>query len=231
MEKKKIAFVGTDVALLDPLLAPYKDSFELVEKEPDYVFVFGGDGTLMHAEHEFPSVPKLFLRNSRIAKLAGPHTNEEILKAFFENSYDTVEHMKLEVEVRGKKAVALNDIVMHNANPRHAIRYKVTVDGKVRYEHVIGDGIVCATPLGSTGYYRSITDSSIEVGIGLAFNNSTEQTDHIVLKDSSKIEIEILRGPGFCYVDNQENSFELTEGDVLTVQKASDRAYIIRIHS
>ena len=225
----KIKLVGENLELFDALLSPYKASFELADL-PEFVFVLGGDGTLMRAEHQFPSIPKLFLRDSRIAKLAGPHTNEEILKAFFENRYDVVEYAKLDVEVCGQKATALNDIVMHNANPRHAIRYSVKIDGKVRYEHVIGDGVVCATPLGSTGYYRSITDSSIEVGIGLAFNNSTEQTDHIVLRDTSVVEIEILRGPAFCYVDNQEDSFELTNGDIVTIQKSDSTAQLIRIH-
>lgn len=225
----KIAFVETNEALLKTLLQPYEGRFERVDADPEYVLVFGGDGTLMRAEQQFPGMPKLFLRNSRVAKLAGPHANEDILKAFFDEKFQVVEHIKLEVAVDDKKAIALNDVVIHNANPRYAIRYSVKVDGKMLHEHVIGDGVVCATPLGSTGYYRSITDGYLETGIGFAFNNSTEQTDHIVIKETSSIEIEILRGPAFCYVDNQDESFSLTEGDIVRIKKAPEIAHIIRI--
>ena len=225
----KLFLAGTDIPEVTALLSPYEGMFEIVEHEPEYVVVFGGDGTLMRAEHQFPSIPKIFLRNSRIAKLAGPFTNEEILEAFFGGRYDIVEHMKLSVTSGKGKALALNDVVIHNENPRYAIRYAVRVNGKTLYEHVIGDGVVCATPLGSTGYYRSITDGYLETGIGLAFNNSTEQTDHIVLKEDSVLEIEIVRGPGFCYVDNQDESFSLSDGDVIRIEKALEIAKIVRV--
>jgi NAD kinase len=135
--------------------------------------------------------------------------------------------MKLRATVGGKTLEALNDIVVHNADPRHAIRYGVIADGRNIHDEVIGDGIVCATPLGSTGYYRSITDSVFEAGIGLAFNNSTEQTDHMVLADTSTITIAITRGPALCYADNQEESLPLAAGDCVTIQKSDTTATMV----
>lgn len=227
--KRHVAFITTDTSSLETLLAPYTDMYEVVDANPECVISFGGDGTLMLSEHRFPTIPKLFLKNSKVAKLAPKLSNNDILKKFFAGEYTVVEHMKLQFSVGNTTAEALNDVVVHNENPRHAIRYIPRVNGIPMYDEVIGDGIVCATPLGSSGYYRSITDSTFETGIGLAFNNSTEQTDHVVLKDDSSVSIEITRGPAFCYADNQEESYSLQTGDVLTIQKSKNTAKIVSV--
>ncbi|MEK9183956.1 MAG: hypothetical protein AAB890_02695, partial [Patescibacteria group bacterium] len=88
-------------------------------------------------------------------------------------------------------------------------------------------GNIAATPFGYTGYYRSITDSYFEIGIGLAFNNSTEQSDHVILKDSSIIKMSIVRGPALVYADNQEDFIELNDGDNVLVKKSEEYAQII----
>jgi len=75
----------------------------------------------------------------------------------------------------------------------------------------IGDGLVVATPFGSTGYYRSITDSYFELGIGIAFNNSTEQADSLVVKEQRQIKVLITRGPALLYADNQTKIINLKE--------------------
>ena len=136
--------------------------------------------------------------------------------------------MKIEARAKGKKLLGINDIIVHNQDPRHAIRYEILIDEKPMGKEIIGDGIVAATPLGSTGYYRSITDSFFEVGMGLAFNNSTEQADHMVLRDSARIVIHIVRGPAIVYADNQPESVVLEAGDDVVLRMSKQRAHIIR---
>ncbi len=226
---KKISLVSTDNEKLEKLLAPFAEEFSVVTEHPECVIAFGGDGTLMRAEHQRPGVPKLFLRNSKVAKLAHEHSNEYVLKSFFGGAYDIKELLKLRIETPSGTAEALNDAIIHNADPRHAIRYSVSIDGRKIHEEVIGDGVVCATSLGATGYYRSVTDSIFESGIGLAFNNSTEQTDHIVVSEHATLSFIITRGPAFCYADNQEAFFTLSEGDAVTIQKSKNTAKILRV--
>ena len=129
--------------------------------------------------------------------------------------------------VNGKIFTGLNDIVLHNENPRCAVRYSIEIDGIILREEIIGDGVVFATPLGSTGYYRSITDSSFEICIGVAFNNSTEKSDPMVLKEDRVIRVKIIRGPAICYADNQEQSVKLEESDFLEVKKSQQIAKIV----
>jgi len=202
--------------------------FSISGEQPDFVVSFGGDGTLMHAEAEYSGIPKIILKDSLICKKCSAFTNEEVLKKAKEESYTIEELIKLEALVKGITLIGMNDIIIHNSDPRHAIRYRIRVNGKDLGHEVIGDGIVVATPsFGATGYFRSITDSFFEVGIGLAFNNSIEQSDHMILKEDSIIEMEITRGPAILYADNQETSVILESGNVVTIKKSDKSAKIV----
>jgi NAD+ kinase len=175
----------------------------------------------------YPSIPKILLRNSVICKKCSDFPNEEVLRRIKTDSYKLEKLIKLEVFSKDKKLIATNDITVHNQNPRHGIRYALTINDKPYTREVIGDGIVVATPFGSTGYYRSITDSFFEIGMGLAFNNSTEQADHMVLKDDSVIELTITRGPAEVFADNSLESIVLGEGDKIVIRKSSEFAQIV----
>jgi hypothetical protein len=65
--------------------------------------------------------------------------------------------------------------------------------------------------------------------LGLAFNNSTEQSDHMVLKEDSEIKIKIVRGPAVAYADNDEVEIPLEDGDIIEIKKSKDMARIIKI--
>lgn len=201
--------------------------FKVVEKNPKFVVSYGGDGTLMHSEFKYPGIPKIILKNSLICKRCSPLTNEDILKRVKNREYILEDIIKLEVKTGGQKLYAINDIAVHNKDARHAMRYSLSVNDKVIGNTIIGDGVVVATPFGSTAYYRSITDSFFELGIGLAFNNSTEQSDHMVLKEGSIIKIKIIRGPVVVYADNQKRELILKEGVEITIKKSSLRAFIV----
>lgn len=208
-----------------------KAGFRIVTKSPDFVVSFGGDGTLMLAEHLYPEIPKIILKNSLICKKCSPLPNKTILELIIKGDYDIEELPKIEA-VTGKEIVtAMNDIVVHNKNPRHAIRYSLKVGRREVGSHIIGDGIVVATPFGSTAYYRSITDSFFEIGLGLAFNNSTEPSDHMVLREDSVISMRIIRGPGVIYADNQESAIEIEKSGIVTIRQSAKKAYLVVLRS
>ncbi len=215
-----------DVAIARGLLQ--RAGVVLTDVRPDVVVSYGGDGTFMQAEYAYPGVPKLLLKKSRICKLCSPVSNKDVIARFLKKQYRVESLMKIEARAKGKKLLGINDIIVHNQDPRHAIRYEILIDEKPMGKEIIGDGIVAATPLGSTGYYRSITDSFFEVGMGLAFNNSTEQADHMVLRDSARIVIHIVRGPAIVYADNQPESVVLEAGDDVVLRMSKQRAHIIR---
>lgn len=225
MIPKRVAIVGKNAPAIRPMVE--EAGFVVVEQEPEMVVSYGGDGTLMVAEHVYPGVPKAILKDSLICKMCSVLPNDEVLRRVAQGQYTTTELIKLEVRVGQEMLCALNDITVHNDNPRHALRYSVAINGKSVGTTIIGDGVVVATPLGSTAYYRSITDSFFELGIGIAFNNSTEQSDHMVLHDTSEIRITIVRGPASVYADNQEREIVVGEGAKIVIAKSSEASSIL----
>lgn len=224
---KNILLFGDGSEILCEIFTENK--YNIVTKNPELVVSYGGDGTLLRAEHNYPGIPKLYIKNTRVGKLANVVSNDEVLEKFFKGEYSIDETFKLEACVNGKKVIATNDLVIHNKDPRYAVRYHVQINKSHYIKDVIGDGVIVATPLGSRGYYRSITDSYFELGIGIAFNNSTEQADHIVLKTDVIIHVEIIRGPALCYADNQDEEILLNEGDVVEVKKGSEVMKMVRV--
>lgn len=227
----KVLIFGNHPEKIKDIVAQY--SFTMVDKDPEFVISYGGDGTLILSEFMYPGIPKIVLRDSNICKMckfgSGSFENEEVLRRVRDGAYHIADVWKLEAEAKGKSLIALNDITVHNSDPRHGIRYKIIVDGSMELHEVIGDGVVVATPFGSTGYYRSITDSYFETGIGLAFNNSTEQADHVVLAEQRTIVLKLTRGPANIYADNQDEVIALETGESVTIKKAAAPARIVRV--
>lgn len=206
------------------------NGFNLVKFNPEFVASCGGDGTLMKSECDFPGVPKIILRSSRVCKKCHQMTNEEVLQKVIKGEYTIENYFKVAAKVDNKEIIGLNEIIVHNKDPRQAIRYEIFINNIRVGGEIIGDGVVISTPFGSTGYYRSITDSFFEVGIGVAFNNSTEQSDHMVLSENSEVKIKIMRGPAFVYADNQDKFIEVKTGEELIVKKSKHIAKIVKIN-
>lgn len=205
-----------------------KAGLKIVTENPDMVAVVGGDGTFMKSEKDFPEIPKFILKKSKTSKLGHDFLPEDLLKKIVENKYKIDDEVKIEAIFDGKKIVGLNEIVVHNIDPRRAIRYEIFINGKKIGNEIIGDGVVVSTSYGSTGYYRSITDSFFEVGIGVAFNNSTEQSDHMVLKENSEIIVKITRGKAIAYADNNDEEIIIDDDDEILIKKHKNKAKIVK---
>ncbi len=217
-----------------------KTGFKIVTETPDMVAVVGGDGTLMKSEKDYPEIPKFILKKSKTSKKGHDLSPEEILKKITKKEYRVEDEIKIEATSCGnpsqiksqfdgtRKIVGLNEIIVHNIDPRCAIRYEIFINDKKVGEEIIGDGVAVSTPYGSTGYYRSITDSFFEVGIGVAFNNSIEQSDHMVLKEDSEIVVKITRGKAIVYADNNDEEIILDNGDQVLIKKYKNKAKIVK---
>ncbi len=168
----RVALRGRNLADIRRFMAGFP--VEIVECEPELVVCYGGDGTLLGAEREFPGVPKLPLRDGRGNPQCPRHTEKKLLADFFSGRLPRLEVIKLEALTdRGGNLHALNDIVISKEIISSAVRYRLWLDGRSYGHQIVGDGLVIATPFGSTGYYRSITHGFFRLGVGLAFNNTT----------------------------------------------------------
>ncbi|MEI6352782.1 MAG: hypothetical protein WCO35_02505 [Candidatus Nomurabacteria bacterium] len=230
--KLKVLIVSDSAEKAKLLFSKHKKDIEIVKKDPDIVVSFGGDGTFFKSEFLYPNIPKLYLKNSYIGKLAHKEPNDKILDLVVKGKYTIKEKTKLEIIHKDKKMEAMADVLIHNHDPFMAIRMKVFLDDVlIQEQDIIGDGILVSTQIGSTGYYKSITRSYFESDdqIGLAFNNAIEQVSHIVLKKERVIKIKITRGIADIFADNQIENWELNTGDILEIKCSPNKMKVIKV--
>lgn len=213
----KVLLFGKKSDQIKPLIT----DFEIVEKDPDVVITYGGDGTLLSAESKFPSVPKLAIRDNTICIKCQNHKDEKVLTDLQKDKLKLFEINKLEAHFQNKKLLAINDFVVRNSLQMHAVRFKVNCLDEL----IIGDGVVVATAFGSTGYFKSITRKTFTKGFGLAFNNTTEPLKPIYFNQDT-IKVTIIRGPACLTYDNNPQSFELTKGSEIIFKPSSEKLSI-----
>jgi len=216
----------------DDLIKKIKSfGFDIVKSDPDIVISIGGDGTVLLSERLYPSVPKLAIKTSSTCRKCQytPQQLKEILELIKSNDFEIAEESKIEARFKGKRILALNEVQLHNKKPIVAIRFSVEANG-FKQENVIGDGIIIATPFGSTGYYKSITGKSFSRGIGIAFNNAHNlNAKGVVLSEKAKIKVKLLREEAWLLRDNDESFIDLEEGDSFRVAIAREKAKFIKI--
>ena len=116
----------------------------------------------------------------------------------------------------------INDLVVSKENVTSAVRTRIWLDDELFQAQNIGDGLLVATPFGSTGYYQSITGGCFRTGIGLALNNPMTWQGHVVVSEATVITVGVLRGPAVLVADNDPARVALQDGDRLTVQRAAE---------
>ena len=208
----KVRLIGKNLQDIKDLLPEF--DLNVVESGRfDMVVAHGGDGTMLCAEREFPGVPKLLMRDFRTAPQCEEHGYRQILEKFKSGALKLSRLPKLTARVGTHKFLAINDIFVHNYKPMNALRYRVTINDDLYANEVVGDAVGLSSVHGSTAYYKSITHSIFRTGIGLAFSNSTEEVNHLVLPENSVVKITIVRGPGLIIADNDQNTLQVQEGE------------------
>ena len=128
------------------------------ETWPDIAIVLGGDGTMLRALTRFlgSEVPVLGVNFGRVGFLTAvkPERMEDELARVFAGDYAVIRLPTLEVEVAGETHVAVNDTVITSGTLGRIVEL-----GYALGDEDLGsqrcDGLVCATPQGSTAYNLS----------------------------------------------------------------------------
>lgn len=200
---------------------------EIVDDKPDVIISYGGDGTLLSAERKFPGIPKLPIRDSKVCRKCSLHTTEVLLEALGKSKIGFQEFPKLEAKSGPVDILAINDVVVRNSTPMHALRFRVFKNNEAIKPHVvIGDGIVATTPFGSSGYYQSITGTTIGKEFALAFNNTTQKIEPVKFSTGDEIKLVVVRGPGSLSSDNNPKILSLKEPDEVKIFASTHNARI-----
>lgn len=168
--KKVVAFFeknGIDTYIASNVEGAEKSGAILCEFEDaangaDLIISFGGDGTLLHTASQVShlDVPVLGINIGRIGYMAELEANEiEYLQKVIDGDYRTEERMMLDVEIvrdgiTVNKTSALNDAVVMKTGLIWTVDMDIYADDMFisRYS---GDGVIIATPTGSTAYSLS----------------------------------------------------------------------------
>lgn len=132
-------------------------SLEDLINSSDVILAIGGDGTIMHTAKlaaEF-NKPVLGINSGLLGFMASIEKNQtDKLWALVNGNYKISNRMMLEIKYKDSKFFALNDVVINRAPDSQIVDYKIY---KLS-ESVCGyraDGIIVATPTGSTAYSLS----------------------------------------------------------------------------
>lgn len=196
---------------------------------PDYIIVIGGDGSILHAERTYPNIPKITFRKSDVgSKCLYSYDNfDEVIDKVFDNEFKIIREPKL---ILSDGISALNEVQLHNKHPTSAVRFSVYVNDKMIFENIIGDGVIIATPFGSTGYFSSAGGYKFENRIGIILNNPSNGTvDPELFSLDSKIKIIIHRGYGLIILDNNPDFIDAIEGNIFYIQKSNYSAKFVKV--
>jgi NAD+ kinase len=150
---------GIDDALTRLQAVAERCGVTLVENDDaDLAIVLGGDGTMLRALARFlgSNVPVLGVNYGRVGFLtaiAGDELEASMTRVFA-GDYRTVELATLEVTVGGRTSLAINDVVVAGGTLGRMIELGYSIGGEELGSQPC-DGLICATPAGSTAYNLS----------------------------------------------------------------------------
>lgn len=133
-------------------------TLEKIINNYDLIITLGGDGSMLRICElaAFNKVPIMGINYGGVGYLTSLKKNEiKKLKLLKEGKYKIEEHLMLQVSIedRNYKHLALNDLLINKSDVNVPIKLKVK-EGK-KTEEIFADGIVVATPTGSSAYSYS----------------------------------------------------------------------------
>ncbi|MGW7521620.1 NAD kinase [Streptomyces sp. NPDC054796] len=242
---------GIGVRVLDEEAVdlPLPPSVQIAEAKPDaaegceLLVVLGGDGTLLRgAEFARASgVPMLGVNLGRIGFLAEAERDDldKVVDRVATRSYEVEERMTLDVLVRNDGHVVHRDWAMNEASVEKASRERMLevvteVDGRP-VSRFGGDGVVCATPTGSTAYAFSaggpVVWPEVEALLMVPISAHALFAKPLVTAPDSVLAVEVQPATpnGVIWCDGRR-SVELPAGARVEVRRGAVPVRLARLH-
>lgn len=162
-ERKLAVVLDSDTArLLKDQHLPSHDRDDL-SRHCDVVIVVGGDGTMLNVAKSIASgkIPVIGVNRGRLGFLTDilPGELETRIDELLRNNYAVESRFLLDACIKKKAKTqhlgsALNDVVLHPGKAAQMIEFELFIDDKFVYSQE-SDGLIVATPTGSTAYALS----------------------------------------------------------------------------
>jgi len=208
----------------------------------DVVLALGGDGTVLHAiamVNQLP-IPVMGINLGRLGFLSsiegrlGGFAIHELAKGRYHYDERTMIYLDTDSDIFMDSRIALNDFTLHRRDTSSMITIHTYINGELLNSYW-ADGLIVATPTGSTGY-------SLSCGGPIIFPNSgnliiTPVAPHnlsarpIVISDTSVISFEV-EGRAESFLCTLDSRFEtVTSSTKLTIRKADIKARFIQLYN
>ena len=209
----------------------------------DLAIVLGGDGTMLNIARRLApfDVPLVGINQGRLGFLTDLSIEAmlETLSSIFEGNYVTERRMLLSAEViRGKdssfSALAFNDVAVNRGNGRGMIEFEVHIDGEYVYS-LRSDGLIVATPTGSTAYALScggpILHPRLDLIALVPVSPHTLSNRPIVVGPEATVEILMNRAEGARIHSDSHSHFNLNKSDKVVIRRSPHTARLLHSSS
>jgi NAD+ kinase len=198
--------------------------------DANLVVTFGGDGTLLKGMRiAVPlDVPVFGINTGRLGFLTEIDEHDDVhaeLAHVFDGAYRIEERVALEASVNGEGAhFALNDVVVRRASNARMAPFGLWLDDEP-VAHIPSDGIIVATPTGSTAYFLSAGGPIISPGVDAfgiaALLPHTLFARPLIVPTTSTIAISVDSESVHANLDIDGTlAADLGPGDTVTVRRA-----------
>ena len=206
----------------------------------EMVITFGGDGTILRAARAASDfgIPVLGISMGGKGFIAELEVDDiDLIDIVATGGYKLEDRMMLDVEVlRENETVyqdfALNDVVVRGNSK--VIDLTLLGDGQ-KISYFTGDGVVVATPTGSTAYSMAaggpIVEPSAQNIIVTPICAHVLETKSFVLVSDRRVSVEIgskKRNPAFLSVDGNEQ-VRIQSGDTVNIKKSERLTRLVRL--
>lgn len=170
-EFQKLAFVASRKPDAQHALKTLTEKYGNVDAaQADAIVALGGDGFMLetlrrHTVLVQRGLPVYGMNRGTVGFLMNAYSEDNLNKRLAAAEKTTVRPLKMKVEAKGGQFedLAFNEISLFRQT-QQAAHISVTVDGHERLEKLIADGILVATPAGSTAYNLSAHGPVVPLG-------------------------------------------------------------------
>ena len=209
----------------------------------DLVIVIGGDGVMLEAARRATpcGIPILGINMGRVGYMTELEMNElDLLGKIFSEEFYLDERAMLKVEIRSNKsqsrfsAYALNEAVIAKGSTARIIDLELSDNGRLVSEYR-ADGLVIATPTGSTAYSLSaggpIIDPKLSCFCVTPICPHSLVARPLIFPDTAVLEIKniCVREKTLHLTVDGKATFDLFFGDTVVVTKAAIKTKLLRI--
>jgi len=198
----------------------------------DFVFVAGGDGTILKAARFYSKSNALIfgvnLGHLGFLSQAGTDELEYAVEKIINKDYKIEKRLMLEAQ----GVNALNDIVIKAEHSSRASNFRLEIDGKFVCEY-FADGVIISTPTGSTAYNMAsggpVLTPDLEALVISPICPHTFSARPIVVNSDSEIKVSSIPDLNYCVSADGQEVFSFK--DEILIKKSEYKANLVLLNN